>query len=448
MPDVDTYSVVHSGLPIDVADVSLVIVSAYSRNARGMASVHFCCGHKNPGSALIPYLDRDSLVLLDQAADFFDLLKSCAENPHISPLQCGARADHLPMNPWDLLEGEDLQREDPLGGQFLSDIVYTTTGCTSCRNDSYRDMSWPPVHPLDIRVRWNPVWLNCIHSFRNTFWRSNSLIWLTKVLLAWPAGRRLSLALCRQKTGTNESRCRTNMNRDELMNLIQSGKMPELVRADYHLMSEPDDRGWTPLHAAAYSEVLDEVPKELLSLENLCAKNSTGMSVVLVAASLARLDQVPTDCLTNRTIDDRDQSGRTVIGQAAYFRQLDLIPKLLLTRERLILPRGGSTLKPGVHVPDTPLHIAAAYGRLDQIPWELIQADDLWLEDQRGLSVVNLAALMGFLKQIPKHFLTGDVRRQRDTAGLTVPLACAGCGVWPGWSAGLGNENWGNDTIP
>lgn len=174
--------------------------------------------------------------------------------------------------------------------------------------------------------------------------------------------------------------------------------MPSLDPTDHHLLYEPNDVGWTPIHLAAEYKLLDRIPAELITPE---------------------------------VIDLRTRDGQSVMQLAATKGQLKYLPSELLTRERLCSSFGNVG---GFYFRDTPLHAAAALGELDVIPWNLIEPSDLELENQSGLSVLSLAALMENFKQMPRHFLTPEAILREDRAGMNVLLGCAACGVWDGGS--------------
>jgi hypothetical protein len=63
-----------------------------------------------------------------------------------------------------------------------------------------------------------------------------------------------------------------------------------------------DETGYTPLHEAAVQGHLDQVPAELLTVENMTMWNWLGVTPIHSAAKYGHLDQVPRDVITVDTM--------------------------------------------------------------------------------------------------------------------------------------------------
>jgi hypothetical protein len=116
-------------------------------------------------------------------------------------------------------------------------------------------------------------------------------------------------------------------NREELWKAIQKGDLEKytLKQIEHGMLQEKG--GWNLYHKASQKGHLDQIPKELLTAENLLKT---------------------------------DPFGRTCLHWAAYKGQLAEIPKEFLTAENLLKHD-----KYG----DTCLHFAAVGGHLDKLPW-------------------------------------------------------------------------------
>jgi ankyrin repeat protein len=89
----------------------------------------------------------------------------------------------------------------------------------------------------------------------------------------------------------------------------------------------------------------------------------------------------------NMPIPDRDE-----LWDAARNGHLDQIPKELLTAENLLQPNEDG---------NTCLHLATYYGHLGQIPKELLTAENLLKPDKDNENCLHFAARNGHLDKLP-----------------------------------------------
>lgn len=89
--------------------------------------------------------------------------------------------------------------------------------------------------------------------------------------------------------------------------------------------------GDTPLHRAARQGRIQEIPRELLSIEHFLATNNEGRTPLHFAATNAHLDQVPPEFLTEHSLSIRDMFGATALHRAAEYGSITQIPKAILT---------------------------------------------------------------------------------------------------------------------
>jgi len=119
------------------------------------------------------------------------------------------------------------------------------------------------------------------------------------------------------------------------------------------------------LHKAAIRGKLGQVPKELLTNENLTAYDIYGDTLFHKAASKGTLDKLPKELITETNFLTISKMGFTVFDVAAMYGHLDQIPDELLTDNVMV--------RSGISV----LHLAAGQGHLDQVPRRLLTEDNL-----------------------------------------------------------------------
>jgi ankyrin repeat protein len=115
------------------------------------------------------------------------------------------------------------------------------------------------------------------------------------------------------------------------------------------------------------------------------------------------IPSIPTESLATEYID-----GETPLHHAARFGHLNQIPAHLLTLELLTTKdRSGNT----------PIHVAAIEGNFDQIPAHVFSPELLAIQNRRGNTPIHEAAACGLLTHIPSHLLTTESLAVQDIDG-------------------------------
>ena len=151
--------------------------------------------------------------------------------------------------------------------------------------------------------------------------------------------------------------------------------------------------GDTPLHRAAKTGRISEIPRHLLSTELFMARNN----------SFAR---------------------ETPLHVAARYGQLDKVPKEFLTKETLTASteyeRKESKTGPTPPRTETPLHYAARYGHADQIPKEFLTPEYLSIEASGyRLTVLHQLAYANKLDLVPDIYANSKMWNLRNSSGQT-----------------------------
>ena len=147
---------------------------------------------------------------------------------------------------------------------------------------------------------------------------------------------------------------------EETYQAIEDGRFAHWPRAiQIASLLKTDHQGETPLHLAGQTGRLDQIPKDLLTKQNLLTPDENGITPLHCAASGGHLHQIPQD---------------------------------ILTQKNLLIPS---------HDASTPLHHAAWYGHLHQIPAGAFCEEALLQENITGCQPLHYAARNGFLEQIP-----------------------------------------------
>jgi putative phage-type endonuclease len=133
-------------------------------------------------------------------------------------------------------------------------------------------------------------------------------------------------------------------------------------------------RGAIPLHGAAKNGKLDEIPRELLTVDLFLVQNSEGETALHVAARNGTLDHVPAEFFTEETLSVMEMYGRTPLHLAAKFDSLNQIPRDALTLKLL-------GIKTHNEHRSSVVHVAARNNNLGQIPRDLLTPE---LMDQRN----------------------------------------------------------------
>jgi ankyrin repeat protein len=183
--------------------------------------------------------------------------------------------------------------------------------------------------------------------------------------------------------------------REELWKAIQKGDLEKYTPKQIEQGMLQEYRGNNLYHFAAYNGHLDQIPKELLTEENLLKPDNDRGSCLHFAAREGHLDQIPKELLTAENLLKHDRWGKTCLHYAADYGHLHQIPKELLTAENLL-----KTDNEGW----TCLHFAARNGHLGQIPKELLTAENLLKPDNykwQCWTCLHYAAKGGHLDKLP-----------------------------------------------
>ena len=216
-------------------------------------------------------------------------------------------------------------------------------------------------------------------------------------------------------------------NREELRNVHKvnlAERVKRMVLSDMDrkslLLTAEDKDDETYLHTAALCGQLDSEPKELLTAENILAKDDWGRNVIYFAAVGRCLNQVPSALLTEENMLVVDKEGRTVVHCAAVQGCLTQVPEKVLVAALLLKDC----------VSGTPIHDAAKYGYLGRIPKELLTLENMTVRNKYGETAIHLAACygdvrasrglptdIGFLEQVPKELITVETMLMEDGCG-------------------------------
>ena len=139
--------------------------------------------------------------------------------------------------------------------------------------------------------------------------------------------------------------------------------------------------GDTPLHRAAKTGRISEIPRHLLQTElflikNYDAQNKHHRTPLHIAAMYGHFDKIPFEFLTTETLAALDIYGKTPLHEAAASGHADKIPEELLTPEFLSLPEAlyGNSI----------MHYFAWRNDLSSLPGKCITRDLLNLENHNG----------------------------------------------------------------
>ena len=152
-----------------------------------------------------------------------------------------------------------------------------------------------------------------------------------------------------------------------------------LARLTTETIRQRTKRGALPVHGAAKKGKLDEIPRELLTVDLFMVQNSEGETALHIAARNGTLNQLPPECFTEETLSVMEMYGRT------------------------------------------PLHLAAKFDSLNQLPSDVLTPKLLGIttQNEHRSSVVHVAARNNNLAQIPNELLTPELMNQRNAYGET-----------------------------
>jgi ankyrin repeat protein len=118
-------------------------------------------------------------------------------------------------------------------------------------------------------------------------------------------------------------------NRDELWEAIKNKDLKKYTPGQIEQgMLQKDEHESTLYHFAADYGYLDQIPKELLTAENLLKPNSSNETCLHFAAMGGHLDQIPKELLTAENLLHIDINSRTCLHLVAIGGHLDKIPQL------------------------------------------------------------------------------------------------------------------------
>jgi ankyrin repeat protein len=229
----------------------------------------------------------------------------------------------------------------------------------------------------------------------------------------------------------------------------------------HNAMDSEDSEGNTLLHLAIKQGSLEKLPREFLTVENLLKKNRRGESCAELCCKFSLFEKLPPSIfceelltskhgcesksflqliiksgfLTNlektllnaRTLSTEDAFGNSPLHDAAYYKVLGDIPANELHSKSLLKFNRRN---------QTPAHFAAKSGELSKIPNAEITLQLFKARTHSGNSVAHWAAKYGSLDQIPCHLIP-ELLTVRNAHGQTVAHFAA----WFGSIASIPEEH-------
>jgi len=113
-------------------------------------------------------------------------------------------------------------------------------------------------------------------------------------------------------------------------------------------------------------------------------------------------------------LTSQDYNGRTTLHWAAKNSYLPIWEEFLTTENMLVADKDGVT----------PMHYAALFGSMAQIPASLRVEETLLVQDSNGVTPLHIAAMLGGLNHVPAAILTTGNLLLRDNNNNT-PIALA-----------------------
>jgi ankyrin repeat protein len=163
-----------------------------------------------------------------------------------------------------------------------------------------------------------------------------------------------------------------------------------------------------------------------LTEETIRARTKTGDTPLHRAAKTGRISEIPKHLLTTELFMVTNYSfhPETPLHLAARYGHLDKVPKEFLTKETLTASteyaRKESKTGPTPLRNMTPLHTAALYGYADQIPKEFLTPEFLRIEATGyRQTVLHYLAMSKSLDLIPQIYANSDMWNLRDSSGQT-----------------------------
>jgi ankyrin repeat protein len=171
---------------------------------------------------------------------------------------------------------------------------------------------------------------------------------------------------------------------------------------------------------------MERIPLAKLTEETIRARTKTGDTPLHRAAKTGRISEIPRQLLQTELFMARNNSfsRETPLHLAAKYGHLDEVPREFLTRETLTASTEyekkesctGST-PPRT---ETPLHVAARCGHADQIPKEFLTPDFLSIEASGyRTTVLHDLAYSKSLDLVPDIYANSEMWNLRDSTGRT-----------------------------
>jgi len=157
------------------------------------------------------------------------------------------------------------------------------------------------------------------------------------------------------------------------------------------LLISYDDVGKTAINKIADAAKVHQVPKELLTKKVLLAESAPETWIDMNGEEETEADSA-IDCIIRRD-------------------QFSELPEELKIAKILMHPLLGGW---------RPIHTAACYGKLPQLPQKIITKENLAKHNNFGTNCYHLAACNGYLSQIPSEFLTMEILLEKDKENITV----------------------------
>jgi len=184
-------------------------------------------------------------------------------------------------------------------------------------------------------------------------------------------------------------------------NKLLLDKVPKRFMTKENVMALDYNKN-TVIHFAAASRVLHHIPSEFLTKEAVLQKNRALDSVLQIAARKQLLHLIPnaTDLLTPDRVAENNSLHLNIITEVAQIGGFEAIPIKALTPENLLAVSNINRR--------TPLHTAAEYKTLSEIPQEAIikafQQNPCLAAD-----IVRFALVYDAAEQLPPEVFTSDL---------------------------------------
>lgn len=122
-----------------------------------------------------------------------------------------------------------------------------------------------------------------------------------------------------------------------------------------------------------------------------------------------KLDEVPDALLTLEAMMLKDNRGNTPLHSAAFYGHLGQVPRLLTLETLLAKDSDGKT----------PIYSAIWGGTLSQVPEQFLTLETMLVKDDGDVTPIHYAAWFGHLNQVPIWLLTSETMLLKDGGGKT-----------------------------